>query len=156
MATKNSKKNKEVQIDFKDSIKAIKGTAKTVNTQSKKIATEVYDDLKANGERISDYAVTKVKEAYNKTLDIVQENTNVDTISTTAKQINNRSLKIADSLVEGIVANSDKWQKLADKAVKNGLKISAKQQDLFFEAMEDIKGQMQQGMKRFKKIFSAN
>lgn len=156
MATKSAKKNKEVQIDFNDSVKAIKGTVKAVNKESKKVVTEVIEDIKSNTTLVNDFAKSKVKEAYTMTTEIIKENTTPEAITNTAKSINNMGLKIADSVVEGVTANSEKWSKLTDKAVKNGLKITAKQQDIFFETVVDMKGQIESGMKRFKKIFSAN
>lgn len=156
MATKSANKNKEVQIDFNDSVKAIKGTVKTVNKESKKVVTEVIEDIKSNTTKVNDFAKSKVKEAYTMTTEIIKENATPEAITNTAKSINNMGLKIADSMVEGVTANSEKWSKLTDKAIKNGLKITAKQQDIFFETVVDMKGQIESGVKRFKKIFSAN
>ena len=156
MATKSTKKNTEVKIDFNDSVKAIKGTAKTVNKESKKMVTEVIEDIKSNTSMVNEYAKTKVKKAISATTEIIKENATPEVITGTAKSINNLGLKIADSVVEGITTNSDKWIKLTDKTVKNGLKITAKQQDIFFETVVDMKGQIENGVKRFKKIFSLN
>ena len=156
MATKRAKKNNEVKIDFNDSVKAIKGTAQTMNKESKKVVTEVMEDIKSNVTMVNEYAKTKVKKAVETTTEIIKENATPEVITGTAKSINNMGLKIADSVVEGITNNSDKWIKLTDKTVKNGLKITAKQQDIFFETVADMKGQMESGVKRFKKIFSLN
>lgn len=156
MATKSANKNKEVQIDFNDSVKAIKGTVKIVNKESKKVVTEVIEDIKSNTTKVNDFAKSKVKEAYTMTTETIKENATPEAITNTAKSINNMGLKIADSMVEGVTANSEKWSKLTDKAIKNGLKITAKQQDIFFETVVDMKGQIESGVKRFKKIFSAN
>ncbi len=156
MATKSAKKNKEVKIDFNDSIKAIKGSAKTVNKESKKVVTEVIDDIKSSTSMVNEFAKNKVKAVITMTTEIIKENSTPKGIAGTAKSINDMGLKIADSMVEGVTASSDKWMKLSDKTVKNGLKITAKQQDILFEAVSDMKGQVESGMKRFKKIFSAN
>lgn len=156
MATKSAIKNKEVQIDFNDSVKAIKGTAKTINTESRKVITEVIEDIKTNTTLVNDFAKSKVNEAYTMTTEIIKENTTPEGIANTAKSLNNMGLKIADSMVEGVTENSEKWSKLTEKAVKNGLKITAKQQDIFFETVVDMKGQIEKGVKRFKRIFSAN
>lgn len=156
MATKKNKNNAEVKIDFNDSVNAIKGTAQTVNKESKKVIAEVIEDIKSNTIMVNQYAKSKVKKAISTSSDFIQENANPETISATAKSINNMGLKIADSVVEGITNHSDKWIKLTDKSVKNGLKITSKQQDILFESVNDMKGQIESGVKRFKKIFSLN
>lgn len=156
MATTSKKNKSEIKVDFNDSVKAIKTSSKTVSTASKKVVTEVMEDIKANATRVTDYATTKAKETFNNTVSAVKENANAETITTTAKAMNDISLKAAETVIDGVTANTEKWSKLAEKAVNNGLKITAKQQDIFFETLVDVKGQVMTGVKRFKKIFSAN
>lgn len=156
MATKKANKNKEVIIDFDNSIKAIKSTTDTLNKESKKAANKVMSDIKANADRISDYATTTAKSAYSTTIDTVQKNATPENITATAKSINDMSLKLADSMIDGMMTNTEKWQKLAEKAMKNGMKISSKQQDVVIETLIDMKGQVAQGVDRLKKIFSNN
>ena len=155
MATKKANKNKEVIIDFDNSIKAIKNTTDTLNKESKKAANKVMNDIKANAERISDYTTKTAKSAYSNTMNTVQKNATPENITATAKSINDMSLKIADSMVEGMMNNSEKWQKLAEKAMNNGMKISSKQQDMVLETLVDMKGQVAQGVDRLKKIFTS-
>lgn len=156
MATKKANNKNEIKIDFNDSIKAIKSSATTVNKTAKKAATEVMEDIKTNTSKITDFTTKKVKEVYSTTVTAVQENTKPEVIAATAKSVNNMGLKVADTVVEGITNNSDKWTKISEKALKNSLKLTAKQQEIFFDTIEDVKGQVAQGVQRFKKIFSAN
>lgn len=156
METKSKKNTQEIKVDFNDSIKAIKASSKTVSTASKKVVTEVIEDIKINATRVTEYATTKAKSTINNTKKVIKENANAETITSTATAMNDISLKAAESVIDGVTTNTEKWSKLAEKAVNNGLKITAKQQDIFFETLVDVKGQVMTGVKRFKKIFSAN
>lgn len=51
----------------------------------------------------------------------------------------------------GIKRTAD-WQIVAEKAIKGGLKVSAKQQDLVFDAIESAKGQILNGSKIMSKL----
>ena len=183
-ATKTVKKavnKKTTKFDFSDSIKAIKGTAKTLNTQLKDVAVEVTDDLKVNGKQLKEVAVeavnplmdvyekasTKVVEMTTdmtdrvmdmtgKVTDRVTETVNVENITKATKDVNAYTLKTADELVDGAIKNGEKWQGVANKAVKGSLKLAAKQQDIMFDNLETIKGQLTNTATRLKKLISNN
>lgn len=160
MATKKiaAKKAKKVntKFDFSDSIKAIKGSAKTVNKEVKEVAEEVVEDIRENGEQLKDVAVTTVKRAYTKAYDRVSETVNVENITKATKTVNEYTLKTAEEIVDGAINNSEKWQNIANKAVKGSLKLAAKQQDIVFDTLETVKGQLTKSALRFKKLFSNN
>lgn len=80
---------------------------------------------------------------------------NVD-IKSTAKNLNNFAFETTEVVVDEIIEKSAQWQKVADKAIKAGLKLSANQQDLTFKALETMKGQIKGSSKRFKGLFSKN
>ncbi len=167
MATKKVAKKvnkKDVnKFDFSDSIKAIKGTAKTVNNQVKDAAEEVMEDLRENGTQLREVAVARAKKTYNKAYksvaevaENVAETVNVENISKVTKDVNDYTLKTAEELVEGAITNGEKWQGVAQKAVKGGLKLAAKQQDIVFDTLESLKGQLTNTTKRFRKLVSNN
>ena len=160
MATKkNSKATAEKtanKFDFSDSFNAIKETAKTVNAQLTQTTGEVIEDLKENGEQLVELTVTPVKEAYEKAYSRVTETVNYDTISKATKDVNDYALKTAEELVDGVVTNTEKWQGVATKAVKGSLKLAAKQQEMMFDTLETVKGQLSQSAIRLRKLFSNN
>jgi hypothetical protein len=163
MATKKvaNKSTKKVsnKFDFSDSIKAVKGTAKTVNNQVKDAAGEVIEDIRENGVQLREVAVSRAKNTYKKAYksvtevtETVAENVSVNKIAEATKKVNQYTLKTAEELVEGAATNGEKWQGVAHKAVKGGLKLAAKQQDIVFDTLETIKGQFAHTAKRFKKL----
>lgn len=140
------------KLDFSDSLNAIKGTAKTINIQVKEVATEVVDDIKDNSEQLREITVAPVKKAYNK----VSETISMDNIAKATKSVNDYTLKTAEGLLDGALENGEKWQGIASKAVKGGLKLAEKQQDMMFDTLEAVKGQLIQSTSRFRKLFSNN
>lgn len=159
MATKTAKRTtkkakqqaKEMEVNFTDSLNKIKDTALNVNTQVMDTAADVIDDLKVNGEQLRTTAVKNVKETINK----VNETMTLDNLKETAKTVNKYTLKTADELVDGAIENGEKWQNITTKAVKGGLKLAAKQQDIVFSALETMKGQLADSTLRFKKLLRA-
>ena len=160
MATKKivKKQTKKVnnKFDFSDSIKAIKGTAKTVNTRVKDTAEEVVEDIRENGGQLKEVAVAVVKKAYNQAYDKMAETVTLENISKATKNVNAYTLKTAENVVDGAIENGEKLQLIADKAVKGSLKLAAKQQDIVFDTLETVKDQLTQSAVRFKKLFSNN
>ncbi|NRB46157.1 MAG: hypothetical protein HRU41_00680 [Saprospiraceae bacterium] len=153
----NKKVNpKNEKFDFSDSVKAIREAAKTVNTQVREMTSEIVEDLKENGEQLRDRATAPVKEAYDKAYNRVTETVNREKIAKAAKDVNEYALKTATEVVDGAIENSEKWQGVATKAVKGGLKLAAKQQDIVFNTLETVKGQLSESASRFKKLFSNN
>jgi hypothetical protein len=53
--------------------------------------------------------------------------------------------EIIDNTIEGI----SKWQGVGEKAIKGGLKIAAKQQDIVFDSLEMAKSQIKKNKARF-------
>jgi len=84
----------------------------------------------------------------------------VETAKKTAKKIvkntNAAVLDITEDIVEGSIARGTEWQSVAEKSVKGGLKIAAKQQDMFFDTLDMIKGEYIRNRGRFGKLFSQN
>jgi len=159
MATKKiTRKSKKAtnKFDFSDSVKAIQSSAKTVNKEIREVAEEVTEDIKENGGQLREVAVATVKKAYNEAYDKITDTVNVENITKLVKEANSYTLKTADELVDGAIENSEKWQGVANKAVKGSLKLAAKQQDIVFDTLDSMKGQLTKSAKRFKKLFSNN
>ncbi len=65
---------------------------------------------------------------------------------------NDFALLKTEEVVSGSLEVTTQWQTVADKAIKGGLKLAAKQQDLTFDALNEIKGQLKESKKRFVKL----
>ena len=77
-----------------------------------------------------------------------------NTIKDTVKETNKFALNVTEDLVDGALKNGTEWQKIATKATKGGLELTARQQDITFETVLALKKQFDGGFKRLKKIFS--
>ncbi len=163
MATKKAKKTikrvakkvtKKVdnKIDLMDSVDKIKDTAKFVNRQMMETVSDVADDIMENSEQIQEEATKRVKN----TINVVTETVTFSNIKKATKSVNDYTLKTAEELVIEIIENSGKWQAVGDKAIKGGLKLAAKQQDIVFDTLETVKGQLLSNAGRFRKLFSKN
>jgi len=71
-------------------------------------------------------------------------------------KVNDVALDVTEDLLEGTIERGAKWQKIADKTLKGGLKLAANQQDIMFDTLDIIKGQLADNRKRFAKLFSMN
>lgn len=72
------------------------------------------------------------------------------------RKANDTALEITEDIVEGTLARGPEWQNIAEKSVKGGLKLMAKQQDMVFDSLEIIKGEFVRNRKRFVRLFSDN
>ncbi|MEL6252035.1 MAG: hypothetical protein AAFR87_08495 [Bacteroidota bacterium] len=145
-------KNETKLIDFSDSAKVIRETAKSINTQVREVVSEVAEDLKENGTKLADRTMAPVKEAYNR----ATEKVNLETITDATERANDYTLKTAEQIIDGVLENGEKWQGVAEKAINGGFKLATKQQEMVFGAMETIKGQISKSSKRLKKTLYNN
>ncbi len=83
-------------------------------------------------------------------------NKNYETVKSTSKDVSDFIYKTSEEMVDLAITRSAQWQDLGAKAIKGGLKVAEKQQDIMFDALEMVKGQVDLGTKRFKKLFSLN
>lgn len=185
-AKKTTKKAavKEVNVDFTNSVEAIKGTAKTINNEVLNAATDVLEDLRTNGTKLREVATNKVKVAMEnatyengvkfvkeamenvkiengvKFVKVAMENVKIENgvkfVKKTAKNVNKYSLETAEEILDGAVKNGQEWQGVAKKAVNGGLELAEKQQEITFEVLETLKGQLTTSAKRFGRLFSNN
>lgn len=95
------------------------------------------------------------KKRFNLNLDL-DLNKGINKIKETTKDVNNFVLETSETLVEGTLKTSEEWTAVTEKAVKGGLKLVETQQEIVFETLETLKGQIIEGRKRFKVLFSKN
>ena len=155
MATRTSKRTtKKVKetLDFSNSIDRIAKAAKDVNAQVVETAIDVADDLRNNSIKLKDVAVDQVKEV----VDSINIEDSAKRITKAAKKINKYSLETTEELLDEAIKGSEKWQKVANKAVKGGLHLAERQQEIVFDTLDAIKEQMIEGKNRVKHLFSKN
>ena len=70
--------------------------------------------------------------------------------------LNSLALKSTEKTILGVIETASKWQSISEKTVKNGLKISADKQEVFFDTLDNAKGHLTNGINRSKKLFSKN
>lgn len=73
-------------------------------------------------------------------------------IRKTTKNINQEVIKASDNLVDGAIKTGNEWNKIMEKAAKNGTVLFGKQQDLVLDTLEGIKEQTYNGANRFSKL----
>ncbi len=140
------------KVQLKDSFNRIVKTTKKVNNQVLDTATEVIEDVVENGKMWSAAAVETVKNR----IEDIDVKANVQNIKKTAKNANEIALTTADDLVDGALKSGKKWQGVAEKAVKGGLHLAERQQEIVFDTLETVKGQFLQSASRIRTLFSKN
>lgn len=151
LATKTVKEAGK-KIDLNNSIEMIRKTTISVNDQVWKTAEEVMGDVATSGKEMITVAAKTAKEAI-ENIDLTGQ---LDTVKTTAKKVNKTALETADNVVESVFDNGEKWQNVAAKAVKGGLHLAGRQQEIVFDTLETVKGQLSQSAIRFRKLFGNN
>jgi predicted flap endonuclease-1-like 5' DNA nuclease len=77
-----------------------------------------------------------------------------DNVKELVKVANHTALKTSEKLVDGSLDAAEKWQGVAEKALKTGTVLLEKQQDLMFAVLEGLKKQGLTGTMRLKNLFS--
>lgn len=77
-----------------------------------------------------------------------------DTVKDLVKEANATALKTSDKLVDNTLVAAEKWQGVAEKALKTGTILLEKQSDLMFTVLEGLKMQGMMGTMRLKNLFS--
>ena len=86
----------------------------------------------------------------------VSLNKTVKTVKEMATKTNDFALKSTEEVVTEMINVATKWQNVTSKAVKGGLKVADAQQNMVFETLETAKGQLLNGFKKSKALFSKN
>lgn len=145
------KSAKEVagKIHVAENVGKIKATAQKVNNQIKETATELLADAKTSAKELQ----AKTNKIAVEAIENVNITEGVASIKKAAKNANDFAYDTAEDLVEGFATNGEKWQGLANKALKTGLKLAERQQDIVFNTLETVKGQLLNSANRLKNIF---
>ena len=70
----------------------------------------------------------------------------------TLKSANGYALHTTEEVVSEGILVAEQWQKVANKAIKGGLSLAAKNQDIVFDALKGVKKHMILSKKRFNKL----
>lgn len=151
MATKKAKATTK-KVELKDTLAKITSTAKEVNTQIVETASIVAEEVYESGKQWTVEATESAKKAIQE----IDLNKGIEQVKTSAKNINSKSLEVAETLLDGAFENGKEWQGVAEKAIKGGLQLADKQQDIIFDTLDSVKDQMLKSAKRFKVLFSKN
>lgn len=73
---------------------------------------------------------------------------------TSVKKANNYALNTTEDVVLETITMASQWQKVTEKALKDGVHLMANQQDLIFNSLEIFKANLIDGKKKLNKIFS--
>lgn len=79
-------------------------------------------------------------------------NTFVEAAKERIVMFNKFVIDTAEDVVDMGIKRAADWQEVGEKAIQGGLKVSAKQQDLVFHALESVKGQIAAGKKQMTKL----
>jgi len=140
------------KVQIKDSFNKVLKTTKKVNTQVIETASEVLEDVVETSKMWGAATLETVKNR----MEDIDVKANVNQLKTTAKNVNDLALATADDLLEDALENSKEWQGVADKAVKGGLHLAERQQEIVFDTLETVKGQLLHSASRIKTLFSKN
>jgi len=162
-AKKTTAKKVTATPELKETLAKVQDTAKSVNAQIMETATEVFEDVKDNGTKWTNEMVENGKQwAKSMTaqaqaqIEKIDIENGLNAVKGTAKKVNEYSLEAASTIVETTIENTKEWQTVAEKAIKGGLKMADKNQDIAFDTLEAVKEQAVKSVKRFKALFSNN
>ena len=77
-----------------------------------------------------------------------------ENVGASAKDFNDYVLKSTEKVLDIAVDRGEQWQELGSKALDKGFKLAANQQDIVFDSLEVVKGQLVKGTKRMRALFS--
>ena len=87
-----------------------------------------------------------------KTTEKVTLQQRVDSVKAGISEFHEEALTTAHKMVDISLESGAKWQKLMSKVVDKGTGLFEKQQDMTFDALEEVKSQYVTGSKRFMKL----
>lgn len=87
---------------------------------------------------------------------IKKETPKANSITRTAKELNNFVYETSEVLVDEAFETGAQWQGVAEKAIKGGLKLAENQTDVMFKVLESMKKQIKGSRTRFQSIIQNN
>ncbi len=148
----NTLKEAAKRINMKKSSNIIKATAEKVNNQIQETMTEAIGVARVNAKEMQANAFKMAKEAI-ENIDVTER---VGTIKTVVKNASDFTFETAEELVDGMISNGERWQNVAAKAMKSGLKLAERQQEITFSTLEAVKGQLGHTAVRLRNLFKNN
>jgi len=76
----------------------------------------------------------------------------LDRTKSTLKSANDYALHTTEVVVSEGILVAGQWQKVANKAIKGGLSLAAKNQDIVFDALNGVKKHMILSKERFNEL----
>jgi hypothetical protein len=147
VATKNLDKIAE-KVGVPDAIQKVKKVAAKANDQFMDMTEDFTEELKEKSAEFKSTTKKLAKEA----IENIQLNDRLQAVKKAARNANNFALETSEELIETMTANGEKWQKVTEKALNSGLKLAEKQQNIMFNTLEAVKGQLAGSAMRFKKL----
>lgn len=142
----------EVIADAKENTKELRAAAtklvKKVSKDLKENAADMIADAKENTKELRATATKLAKEA----MESINVTERLADLKKAVKNTNDYALETAEEIIEGVTVNGEKWQQVTEKAVKSGLKLAAKNQEIMFTTLEAVKVQLGGSANRFKKL----
>ena len=144
------------KIDFTDSIEKVADTAKSVNKKIKETTTEVIAnvvaEVKSKSREVKSTAANLAKDA----IENMKVSDRVKTVRKAVANTNSYALEKSEELINSFETSGTQWQNVTEKAIKTGLKLAERQQNIVFSTLEAVKTQVGGTATRFKKLFSNN
>lgn len=147
------------KVDFTDSYQQVSKTAKVLNKEVRQAINEIASDLVENSIIIGKVTVNeaaKLTTKFNKAVSAKNIKKTTEQIKKASVDFNEYTLTTAEDILDGAIATGEKWQTVTNKAIKGGLKLAAKQQNMMFDTLDAVKGQFSNNVVRMKKFFSKN
>jgi len=134
-------------------IKTAKKTIKKIRKTAKKVNKRVTKAQKRLVKTNKKWAASTI-DTVNDKIENIDVSENVVKAKTTVKEISEFALQTSNELVDDTFENSKRTLALTEKAVKGGLKLAERQQQITFDALETAKDQLTDSAERLKKLFS--
>ncbi|GAB5555443.1 MAG: hypothetical protein Sapg2KO_50340 [Saprospiraceae bacterium] len=144
-----TKKKVAPKAELNESIEQVKDSAAKASKQLTETATKVVKDIYNNGEKWVEETSQNVKETVAK----VNFDNGYNAVKDIAAKANKYAAQTAEELVDGAIKSGEQWTNITSKAIKGGLKLASKQQDIVFATLENVKEQLVAGTKRTKELF---
>lgn len=144
-----TKKKAAPKAELNESIEQVKDSAAKASKQLTETATKVVKDIYNNGEKWVEETSQNVKETVAK----VNFDNGYNAVKDIAAKANKYAAQTAEELVDGAIKSGEQWTNITSKAIKGGLKLASKQQDIVFATLENVKEQLVAGTKRTKELF---
>ena len=144
-----TKKTAKPEAQLKNNLEKVKDSAVKTGKKYKDTATDYVKDWYEDGEKWLEKTTDDVKQTISK----INFEDSYKTVKDFSAKANKYATDTAEDLVEGAITRGEKWQAITSKANKGGLNLASRQQDIFFDTLESLKGQIKEGTERTKKLF---